>query len=92
MLAIANLLLASVTAPVLAAGQETNLHKQGRKLSTEGRSKEAANQNPQWSADPKRGWVRFDESHNTRVPRSLSTAPKQAEGKNKRTGKAGKRF
>jgi hypothetical protein len=91
-LAIANLLLASVTAPVLAAGQGKNSHKQGSKLSTEGRSKEAANQNAQWSADPKRGWVRSDESHSTRGRDHLSTAPKQAEGKNKRNGKAGKRF
>lgn len=91
-LAIANLLLASITAPILAAGQGKSSHKQGGKFSTEGRSKETANQNAQWSADPKRGWVRSDESHSTRGRDHLSTAPRQAEGKNKRTGKAVKRF
>jgi hypothetical protein len=91
-LAIVNLLLANVTAPVLAAGQGKNSQKQGGKLSTEGSSKETANQNAQWSADPKRGWVRSDESHSTRGRDHLSTAPKHAEGKNKRTGKSRKRF
>jgi hypothetical protein len=91
-LAIANLLLANVTAPIVAAGQGKNSHKQSGKPSTEGRSKETANQNAQWSADPKRGWVRSDESHSTRGRNHLSTAPKEAEGKNKRTGKARKHF
>jgi hypothetical protein len=91
-LAIAILLLANVTSSVLAAGQAKDSDKQRGAVSTKNSSKPSTNQNAQWSADPDRGWVRSDESHNIQRRDRLSTAPKQTDGKNKGSGKASKRF
>jgi hypothetical protein len=89
--AIVILLLANVTSSVLAAGQGRNPDKQRGAVSTKNSSKPSTNQNPQWSADPERGWVRSDESHSTQRGGGLSTAPKQTDGK-KGSSKASKRF
>jgi hypothetical protein len=91
-LAIANLLLASVTGSMVAAGQGKNSRKQGGEPFTHGGSKGTANRNGQWSADPDRGWVRSDESHSMHHRDNSSTAPKQTGGKNKESGKGRKRF
>jgi len=91
-IAIANLLLANVTASVLTAGQGKNPPKQRGAIYTKGSSKQTADHNAQWSADPDRGWVRSDESHSRRGRDNSSAAPKQIDGKNKANGKARKRF
>jgi len=91
-LAIANLLLANVTSSVLGAGKGKNPHKQPGTASTKHSSKQTANQDPQWSADPARGWVRSDESDGIHGRDRSSTAPKQTDRKNKGSGKASKRF
>ena len=90
-LAIANLLLGVITGSMVASGQGKNSNKQGGELFTGG-SKGTANRNAQWSADPDRGWVHSDESHSTHHRHNSSTAPKQAGGKNKESGKGRKRF
>jgi hypothetical protein len=87
-LAIVILLLASVTSSVLAAGQGRNPHKQRGAASTKNSSKPSTNQNPQWSADPDRGWVRSNGSHSTQRGDPLSTG---SEAK-KRSRKESKRF
>lgn len=86
-LTIANLLLGDVTSSVLAAGQGKNSHKQRGTLSTNGGSKETANQNAQWSADPDRGWVRSEESHSTGRRDNSSAAREQTDEKTKETGR-----
>ena len=88
-LAIANLLLANVTSSVLAASKGKNPHKQRGTASTK---RQSTNQDPQWSADPARGWVRSDESDGIHDRERLSTAPKQTDRKNKGSGKTSKRF
>jgi hypothetical protein len=89
---IANLLLANVTASVLAAGQGKNPHTQRGAIFTNGNSKQTADHNAQWSADPDRGWVRSDEGPSRRSRDNSSATPKQIDGKNKGNGKARKRF
>jgi hypothetical protein len=91
-LAIANLLLANVTSSVLAAGRGENPHKQRGTASSKYSSKQSTNHDPQWSADPARGWVRSDERDGIHGRERLSTAPKQTDRKNKGSGKASKRF
>jgi hypothetical protein len=91
-LAIVILLLANITSSVLAAGQGRNPHKQRSAVSTKSSSKPSTNPNPQWSADPDRGWVRSDESHSTQRGHRLSTAPQQTDGKKKEAEKRAKRF
>lgn len=47
-----------------AAGKEVN--QRGGKAAEHMSTKGAQNSNPQWSADPDRGWVRADERHKLR--------------------------
>jgi hypothetical protein len=91
-LAIAILLLTNVTTSALAAGQGRNPHKQRGAVSTKNSNEPNTNQNPQWSADPDRGWVRSDESHSTQRRDRSSAAPKQSNGEKKGSSKASKRF
>jgi hypothetical protein len=85
LLAIANLLLANITSSVLAAGKRKNPHKQHGTASIKHSSKQSTNQDPQWSADPARGWVRCDESDGIHGRERL---PKQTDRKNKGSGQS----
>jgi hypothetical protein len=76
-LAIANLLVADVTSSVLAAGEGENPHKQRGTVSTKHTVKQRTTHDPQWSADPARGWVRPDKSEGIHGRKRLSTSPKQ---------------
>jgi hypothetical protein len=49
-------------------------------------TKEAANNNAQWSADPERGWVRADERHPQREESRPADRAKKNGGKHKANG------
>ncbi|MEX0806183.1 MAG: hypothetical protein WD688_23110 [Candidatus Binatia bacterium] len=90
-LTIANMLLASVTGSVVAAGQEKDSSQASGRASAHASSKGTTNGNAQWSADPDRGWVRADERHQSNAQND-SSAPKQTRGKHKKGGKSKKTF
>jgi hypothetical protein len=91
-LALAIPLLADVTTSVVAAEKRKNPPKQHGATSSKNSSEPSTNQKAQWSADPDRGWVRFEDSQSIQRRDSLSSAPNRPMGKNNESGKAIKRF
>ena len=91
-IAIANILLASVRGFVPAAEQEKSFPKQRDAVSIKGNSKKAADHSAQWTADPDRGWVSSEESRGVRGGVQSWAAPKQMDRKSKGARKARKRF
>lgn len=91
-IALANLLLASVTISIVAAGEEKGSYKQRADVSRRGGTKGSTNQNAQWSADPHRGWVRSDETPGRDERQNSSNTAKQTDGKNTLNAKGRKRF
>jgi hypothetical protein len=93
-LAITILLLRSVTASVVAAGQGKSTHNERGGLSTHSgsSSKGTTNQNAQWSADPEQGWIRSHQNHSMQDRNKSTTSPKSTGGKNNANDKQRKRL
>ena len=92
-LAITILLLTSVTASVLAAGQGKSTHERGGLSTHSGSSsKGTTNKNVQWSADPEQGWVRSYQNHSMQDRNKSTTSPKSTGGKNNANDKQRKRL
>lgn len=62
-LALISGLLYGATIPSNAAQAKNFPSQRGGKADSHMSAKGSANSNPQWSADPERGWVRAEERH-----------------------------
>jgi hypothetical protein len=62
-LALLSVLLYGATTPSDAAQAKNFPSQRGGKADSHMSAKGSANSNPQWSADPERGWVRAEERH-----------------------------
>ncbi len=91
-LAIVNLLLMSVTG--VSGGAEKGrgaAARSGGKALSHMSDKGSANTNAQWSADPKRGWVRAEGRHQIHDEKRSVNGLKNTQGKQKKGHAKGKK-
>jgi hypothetical protein len=84
-LALIGVLFYGATTPGDAAQAKNFPSQRGGKADSHMSRKGSANSNPQWSADPERGWVRAEERHELNGERDAMRQRSQSKvGKNRR--------
>jgi hypothetical protein len=84
-LALIGVLFYGATQPSDAAQAKNFPSQRGGKADSHMSAKGSANSNPQWSADPERGWVRAEERHELNEERDAVRKRNQSKvGKNRR--------
>jgi hypothetical protein len=84
LLALLNILLSGATTPSDAAQAKNFPNQRGGKAGSHMSAKGSVNGNPQWSADPERGWVRAEERHEFNEERATRQGN---QNKSKKNGK-----
>jgi hypothetical protein len=85
-LALLSVLLNGATTPCDAAQAKNFPSQRGGKADSHMSAKGSANSNPQWSADPERGWVRAEERHELNEERDAVRQRSQSKFRNNGRG------